>query len=443
MEFTLNVTVDTGILPTLKKAGYKLCIAKKVNGVYSTIWHGNNVLYKNKFVWSSKYQVFGSNEFKSGALYGVLGSAYGTPNASGKFSVQNKYGLINIGMNSYINGTYTPSYVSPSPFVAGTITLEPIETVMVWFDTNVTTGTMMLNASSLAIEVDFTGIPTHSLVYKVPEGSQPGAGVWILDGGKALLPMTYSMLSNSFSIPEPHHTTLALITESLNTAPGGGVRPGPTAVVATAEYADAKSAARFADYIMFFQPDGFSQWDVSRTDSAVSVCMKARVATDEETSVRTASDHYLEALYGFGGPKFKTVRLTAEGGPANSGQLGIPVPSTGAVDGKGDASTGTAVVRFEDQEAAIEFAEQLNGATSPGASLVATVRDIAVHVQIEAKGTEDTARKRARLAYDAAVAAYQDVPAHSPPVYVGSITWGECQWVDRPRRTLTPSRTGQ
>lgn len=79
--------------------------------------------------------------------------AAGTTDQSGKFTVQNDYGLISLGVNSYVNGTYAPSYVSANPVVAGPTVLQPIESVLVWFDTQVTTGTMILHASSQSIEV--------------------------------------------------------------------------------------------------------------------------------------------------------------------------------------------------------------------------------------------------------------------------------------------------
>lgn len=40
-EYALNVRIDPAALPILIKAGYKLCIAKKVNNSYSVIWQGS------------------------------------------------------------------------------------------------------------------------------------------------------------------------------------------------------------------------------------------------------------------------------------------------------------------------------------------------------------------------------------------------------------------
>ncbi|KAH9851346.1 hypothetical protein C2E23DRAFT_886533 [Lenzites betulinus] len=453
MDYSLTVSIDTGILPTLINAGYKLCIAKKVNGVYTVIWQGSNVLPNDQFSWSAKYQVYGSIAFNSGALvrattnvqnimsgetcvldnFGIMNPASGSSDDSGIFTVQNNYGLINIATNSYVNGTYAPSYVSTNPVVSGPNTLQPIETVMVWFETNVTTGTMILDASSQAIEVDFTSIPTHTLLYKVPDGGSPGAGVWYLDNDQAVLPMTYNRLSNSFSIPEPNDATLALLTDFLN-APShvGAPHAFTVPIVATAEFATIQVAASFKDYLTAHRPDGFASWEVSKTANSVSVAMQVAVAADEEAAVRAASDKYLEIVYDFGGPKFKELRLTVEGrpvdpiapvGPTKPTQPGDPTLGGTMGNGNCGTTTGTAIVRFQDQGAAATFAEQINESTSPGTTFNATARGVAVTLKLEAKGQHDVARKRIRQAYEAAMAAFQGIPGQPQPIYVGPIVW--------------------
>lgn len=88
--------------------------------------------------------------------YGIFNEASGTADGSGKFMVQNNYGLINLGVNALMNGSYSPTYVSLKPYVSGTITLQPVETILVWLSNEVKTGTMLLEASSLSIEVGTT-----------------------------------------------------------------------------------------------------------------------------------------------------------------------------------------------------------------------------------------------------------------------------------------------
>ncbi|EIW62564.1 uncharacterized protein TRAVEDRAFT_68950 [Trametes versicolor FP-101664 SS1] len=424
-DFNLAVNIDPAVLPILIDAGYKLCIAKKVNNQYTVVWQGSNILPFNQFTWSAKYQVFGQTATLD--KYGVMHPATGTVDQSGKFTVENQFGLINLGVNSYVNGTYSPSYVSANPVVAGPTVLQPIESVLVWFDTQATTGTMILNASSQAIEVDFTSVPTHTLLYQTPSGAPAGRGVWYLDSDQAVLPMTYHVASNSFTIPEPDEGQLALMTELLNRRPR--LRPAfTTSVVAAAEYESKEEGARFKDYLSASRPEGFAQWEVYRSDRTISVKMEVEIATDEEASVRSAMDKYLKILYAFDGTRYKTLTSTVHGRPVEPLQTDYPVPPVDVHRGNGkppspDTITATAVVRFHDDKKASAFSEQLNDATSPGIKFEATARGPAITIKFEAKGPKEGAQKRVRQAYDAAVAAFGCMPGGAEPVYVGSIVW--------------------
>ncbi|KAI0824051.1 hypothetical protein BC628DRAFT_1420479 [Trametes gibbosa] len=468
MDYNLDVSIDINILPTLVKAGYQLCIAKKVNGVYTVIWQGSNILSDNQFSWSSKYQVFGSIGFQSGALvrattnvqnimsgqtatldqYGIMNSASGSQDGSGKFTVQNKYGLINLGVNSYVNGTYAPSYVSANPVVSGPTVLAPIESVMVWFDINVKTGTMILKASSQAIEVDFTSIPSHSLLYKVPDGAPPGAGVWYLDNSQAVLPMTYDLDSNSFSIPEPSDATLALMSELLNASTS---RPSPgfaSPVVAVADFVTDKHAAEFGDYLRANKPEEFTRWDVSSADNVISVTMQVTEVADDDAaavanegaSVRAASDKYLELAYAYGGPQFRKLRFTVErraDDPTDPASL-LTVPGgedSAQGHARDDQLIGTAVVSFNTPADAGEFATYVRAhpraagvemqASAGGPSVVVKLR-----TQTTARGNNrEAAYERVRETYAGVVGAFQSTPGRPKPVYVGHIVWGECHGV--------------
>ncbi|KAH9851378.1 hypothetical protein C2E23DRAFT_732983 [Lenzites betulinus] len=433
MDYNLTVSIDIGILPFLVNGGYKLCIAKKVNGVYTVIWQGSNVLANNQFSWSSKFQVIASGQSVTLDNYGIMNAAHGTSDESGKFTVQNNYGLINLGVNSYVNGVYAPSYVSEHPVVSGPTVLEPIETIMVWFETNVTTGTMILDASSQATEVDFTSIPTHTLLYKVPDGSPPGAGVWYHDSDQAVLPMTYHLRSNSFSIPEPSEATLALMSEFLN-APPSGRRPAFTApVVAFTDFATHEGAAEFEAYMRANKPGGFARWDVSKADHVVSVSMEVGIAANKEASVRAASDKYLELLYAFQGPQFEELRLTVNGRAIDPiprvDHTELTIPDEGGLLSivTHDQTIGTAIVRFPTPAGAASFAEQVNHARSPGVELKAIPRGPGVTVKFETltKGRPEAARKRIHQTYEAAIAAFNSIPENPEPVYVGTIVWGE------------------
>lgn len=71
-----------------------------------------------------------------------------------------------------INGTPQPIYISPK----GTLppsrdVLEPVLSVAVWFQQNVSSGTMISDAETLGIVVDYTGATSHTVAYNDP-------GVW-------------------------------------------------------------------------------------------------------------------------------------------------------------------------------------------------------------------------------------------------------------------------
>ncbi len=38
--YDLNISVNPADIPLLKNAGYRLCIAKRVNGKYDVVWSG-------------------------------------------------------------------------------------------------------------------------------------------------------------------------------------------------------------------------------------------------------------------------------------------------------------------------------------------------------------------------------------------------------------------
>ncbi|KAK7033904.1 hypothetical protein VNI00_012528 [Paramarasmius palmivorus] len=189
--YTLKLHIDPNQLQTMKRLNYNLCIAKKVNGVYTVVWQGDQqYLVDNTFEWTENYQVFGTNTFEKPTqdiLYGqksilnsagVVEGAIGTPNTSGIFRVDNNYGLIHIGVNGKMGihgkaGNLSPIFVSPT-VVAGTATLKPINTLKIWFSTEYSTSTMIFKADEPGIELDFTGRTSAKISYT----GTPGLGKW-------------------------------------------------------------------------------------------------------------------------------------------------------------------------------------------------------------------------------------------------------------------------
>ncbi|TFK33674.1 hypothetical protein BDQ12DRAFT_766366 [Crucibulum laeve] len=182
-------------MEVLKSGGFNLCVAKKVNGAYTVVWSGkNDYLHKNTFAWEEDYQVFGSNQFKVGALVqaetneediaygqtsvldsaGVMKPASGPIDKSGKFYVQNEFGKICLGVNQKLNGTFLPIFVSPT-VIAGKATFEPIVEVKVWLQTHVETKTMIFDVTEPGIEVTYSGGTSKTVAYEGKEG----LGQWV------------------------------------------------------------------------------------------------------------------------------------------------------------------------------------------------------------------------------------------------------------------------
>jgi len=177
-----QVTIDiaSGDLETLKNNGYQLCFAKKVNDTYNVVWRASSeYLGSNTFSWTPAYQLFGTNTFQAGVKVTaetntqnislgqqcVLDSAGElqppTSGPAGVLTLVNQYGPIHPGVNEVSTGIdgrqmATSIYVSQEQIISGTDTLTPVEMVMVWFEQDISTGTMFSNAVSLSQEIDMT-----------------------------------------------------------------------------------------------------------------------------------------------------------------------------------------------------------------------------------------------------------------------------------------------
>ncbi|KAI0766822.1 hypothetical protein BD413DRAFT_614826 [Trametes elegans] len=431
MEYDLTVNIDPDMLRDLLDFGYNLCIAKKVNDAYTVVWQGSSVLLADKFAWTSQHEVFGTRSFVSGALvrastneepisggqtavldkYGIVNEASGTADDSGKFMVQNNYGLINLGVNALMNGSHSPTYVSLKPYVSGTITLQPVETILVWLSNEVKTGTMLLEASSLSIEIDFTYNSSHTLRYRAADGI-PGRGIWVLDEREAVLPMTYRLTSNSFDIPEPTAGQLALVAEVMNAS----AWPCPTPlipVVAEVEYETEWEARAFHEYIAQNVPTGFAKWDVAQIAKSVSVIMEAEFGDDEGAIIRFSAEAFVRLLYAFSNPNYKLFTMTVHGRPAGAKSQVDQARTTGAV-----------VVRFANAGQAAAFADHVEAMACPAVGFTSFVKGQTVTVRLLDKGGKKGAHKRMRRAFDATIAAFESVPEGAEAIHVGAITWG-------------------
>jgi hypothetical protein len=188
---TVNIEIAKEDLQTLKDGKYKLCFAKKVGtAAYNVVWQSyDKYLVSNSFSWEPVYQLFGSNQFKSGVQVkvatnlvtiglgeqSVLNEAgiLGPPKTGGPatgFTLVNNYGTIHPGVNQLSIGIHgemvsTPIYVATNPVVSGDTALTPVEKVLVWFQQDVATSTMFSQSVSKSIEIDLTNTNQATRLY--------------------------------------------------------------------------------------------------------------------------------------------------------------------------------------------------------------------------------------------------------------------------------------
>lgn len=188
----VSVEIDPDDLTALKASNYKLCFAKKVaEGAYNVVWQSfDKYLVNNTFSWTPQYQLFGSNTFEEGVTVNVstnlktigLGETatlspagvLQTPVSGGSstgFTMHNEYGSIHVGVSqlcTQLDGTTisSPIYVSTAAAVKGDVVLTPVETVLVWFQQDIVTSTMLSTAQTYGQELDLTDTNSKKCLYK-------------------------------------------------------------------------------------------------------------------------------------------------------------------------------------------------------------------------------------------------------------------------------------
>lgn len=200
---SVDIQIAAEDFQTLKDNGYRLCFAKKVNGVYNVIWQSyDKYLENNTFSWTPTFQIFGTNTFESNIKVKVqtntqnisLGEqvildenghvgdpATGGPSTS--LTLIDQYGPIHPGVNQLSFGIdgqqhVSPIYVAEKQIVTGQTELTPKESVMVWFEQNVETSTMFSDSKSNSVEIDLTMENSASRAYQ--------GGKWITPSNVAM-----------------------------------------------------------------------------------------------------------------------------------------------------------------------------------------------------------------------------------------------------------------
>ncbi|KAI0373501.1 hypothetical protein BV20DRAFT_962666 [Pilatotrama ljubarskyi] len=334
--FTLTVNVDSADYAALKAAKYKLCIAKKVDNTYNTVWRGDTFFAYNQFQWTSKYQVFGTQTYADGALVvastdapdiqfgqtalldedGTMHNASGTPNPrTGTFGVQNDYGGIRIGVNGWLGDRFSPIFVTPQTVVNGPVTLKPVESVMVWFDQQHRTSTIITESVSDTIEVDFTGGIVNRSVTYASSAEHPGRGGWSLDG-LFQLSSTYHPQTKRFAVERPSASLLLKMAKIISKQSKDAARADGAAIKASLEFneqdAQAGAVEAFKEYVEDARPDGLSEWNVSANGNVVQVQVALEGDdVDLGKATRKIPYKYLSVLHGWTGAQYKKLTFEA------------------------------------------------------------------------------------------------------------------------------------
>ncbi|KAG7094763.1 hypothetical protein E1B28_005579 [Marasmius oreades] len=219
-KFKLTAYISDESLTILKQGGYKLCIAREVNGKYNVVFISVvEHLFQNVFEFEEQYRVFGTKKFEAGTLTeaatrkvpillgqgitlspeGVLGGILGTENRSKPFIVHNNYSHpIHFGVVALVSQDYAAIYVSEGSYVSQDVPLKPSRKILVWFDKNLESGMMIYHAIYNCMVVDFTNASDIVINYAAPKDA-PTKGLWSF-GPLVALGQTYHPITNTFSM---------------------------------------------------------------------------------------------------------------------------------------------------------------------------------------------------------------------------------------------------
>jgi hypothetical protein len=149
-----------------------------------------NFLTTNTLSWSPLYQLFVTNSFTANATVemasdmvdiapgetsvlndmGLVGPpiTWGPPSA---ITLTNKYGTIHPGLSQFLTRmdgvpAVAPIYVSQEASTPGEYELTPMETLLVWFQQNIESGTMFSNLQGTSVEIDMTYTNAATRLYQ-------------------------------------------------------------------------------------------------------------------------------------------------------------------------------------------------------------------------------------------------------------------------------------
>ncbi|PSS06600.1 hypothetical protein PHLCEN_2v3658 [Hermanssonia centrifuga] len=386
--YNLDISVNIADIPILKNGGYRLCIAKRVNGKYDVVWSGGAFIASNSFAWDAEFQVFGALKFQGGFQVkagtnpeelkfgqsvvldsnGVMQPATGPTDKSGVFKVQNNYGAMCIGVNAKLGGAWSPIYLSQTPFASGVVSLTPIEKVLVWFDALSSTGTMLVDAVTNSIELDFTGKTSQSVTY-ASDPNKPGNGGWIV-GGSAVLSSTYHVDTDTFSLETPSAPLLGKLSTLINSQ--NSLPLSKLAVSASLEFYDEVSAEEFVRYAFGKRPEGVRNWDFVQTSTVVELKLQTEKDQEDELAVKFLQDAYLGVLYSFPGPEYMklTFQILNRHSLPTSAETNVAPAAPNVVDPR---SSGELRIIYSSASQAADAAKGITALAGNGLAYVADV----------------------------------------------------------------------
>jgi hypothetical protein len=196
MEKSVTITIDPDDHKKLVASHYRLCVAKKVEGIYSVTWQSyDTFLASSPISWGPTYQLFGASSAgvpirgQTNAVAisvgqtatldsnGNLGNAV-TGGPPDQITLINNYKSIYPGLNCAFTGPdgvqqTTPVFLAPYPIVTGTEQLKPVEMVKVWFE-QPSALRLAFHASSHSVEIDLTNADSATRLYQNGNWSDPG-----------------------------------------------------------------------------------------------------------------------------------------------------------------------------------------------------------------------------------------------------------------------------
>ncbi|KAG7094770.1 hypothetical protein E1B28_005586 [Marasmius oreades] len=219
-QYRLTILISDDTFPALKKAGYRLCIAKEVNGKYDVAFQTvKEVAYQNDFEFEERFRIFGTRKFEVGEnaqpftrrvpilsgrevtldVDGAFSVVSGPVVPSKPFTVHNQYAYpLHFGVDAVVDNDYNTAFVHEMAVLSGEIFVAPKKKLLIWFEQGLETGMMFTHTVSNSIRLDFTETNDITISYTAPR-SAPEKGIWSF-GPLPVLGQTYHPETNTFSL---------------------------------------------------------------------------------------------------------------------------------------------------------------------------------------------------------------------------------------------------